>query len=220
MINHSSLKLKPLDDVQVIKGITFPPGIKYRQLIVTGPPGSGKSRIIREIGGWPEEGFIDLTLKNWWRAQSLTYRPREVHMGFPFVGYDDCLTVFDKTFSDSEEILELELSRIILPPLKTTFFSVDWRERYVFEFLVPLPENIMEWRLERSKHEVHPIDEGVTLNQIKRQISVYLEAAQYFSQSGLLVYVRENLGGVPNIILDPASGNGDPEANNLQERAP
>ncbi|MGI9378199.1 MAG: hypothetical protein ACR2OW_01020 [Methyloligellaceae bacterium] len=220
MINHSSLQLKPLDDVQVIKGITFPSGIKYRQLIVTGPPGSGKSRIIREMGGWPEEGFIDLTLKNWWRAQSLTYRPREVHMGFPFVGYDDCLTVFDQAFSDSEEILELELSRIILPPLKTTFFSVDWRERYVFEFLVPPPENIMEWRLERSKHEVHPIDEGVTLNQIKRQISVYLEAAQYFSQSGLLMYVRENLGDVPKIILDPASGDGTPEANNLQKRDP
>ena len=68
--------------------------------------------------GWPEEGYVDLTLKGWWRAQSLTFRPREVHLGFPFAGHSDALTVFDREWLEAPLPLELDPHRILLPPRK------------------------------------------------------------------------------------------------------
>ena len=203
MNTTTELQLEPAAEVQHIKGVPFPSDIRYRQLIVTGPPGSGKSKLIRKIGGWPEEGFIDLTFKSWWRAQALTFRPREVHLGFPFVGYDEALTVFEKAFLEAPEPPELDLSRILLPPPKHYFFSTNWRARFVFEFLIPPPEEILKWRLARSKHETHPIDEGVTLDQVERQAAVYREAALHFKRSGILIYVRDAFEGTPKYIVAP-----------------
>ena len=83
MSEFQEFELVPADKVQDIKGLPFPAGLKYRQLIVTGPPGCGKTRLMGKIHGWPEEGYIDLTLKNWWRAQSLTFRPRYLEPTLP-----------------------------------------------------------------------------------------------------------------------------------------
>ena len=176
--------------------------MKFRQLLVTGPPGSGKTRLIKKVGGWPEEGYIDLTLKNWWRAQSLTFRPREVHLGFPFVGHDKALTVFDREWLDAPQVPDLDPSRIILPPAKSHFLAVKWRQRFVFEFQIPPAEAILNWRLERSRLEVHPVDQGVTLDQVEKQVAVYREAALHFHRSGMLTYVRDEYDGVPKAIVD------------------
>jgi hypothetical protein len=202
------LKLEPVPDeeLQSIKGVPFPAGMKFRQLLVTGPPGSGKTQLINKMGGWPEEGYIDLTLNNWWRAQSLTFRPREVHLGFPFVGHDEALTVFDKEWLEAPTPPELDVSRIVLPPTKGHFLAVNWRKRFVFEFLIPPPEAILEWRLDRSHREVHPIDQGVTLEQIEKQVAVYREAALYFHRSGMLTYVRDEYDGTPKNIVDTQTG--------------
>ena len=196
------LELAPVEELQHIKGVAFPAYLKFRQLLVTGPPGCGKTRLINKVGGWPEEGYIDLTLKNWWRAQSLTFRPREVHLGFPFVGQDEALAVFDEAWLDAPEPLRLEVARIILPPTANHFLAVKWRKRFVFEFLLPRPEIIFEWRLERSRREARPVDQGVTLEQIERQIAVYREAALYFCRSGMLTYVRDEFDGSPKNIVD------------------
>lgn len=202
MSEQAKLELMPIEELQHIKGVAFPAHLKFRQLLVTGPPGSGKTRLINKVGGWPEEGYIDLTLKNWWRAQSLTFRPREVHLGFPFVGHDKALTVFDKEWLEAADPPELELSRIVLPPAKSSFLAVKWRRRFVFEFLIPPSEEILKWRLERSRRDVHPVDRGVTLQQVEKQVAVYREAALFFHRSGMVTYVRDDYDGHPKSIVD------------------
>ncbi len=202
MSKRATLDLVPVEELQLINGVPFPAFLKFRQLLVTGPPGCGKTRLINKVGGWPEEGYIDLTFKNWWRAQSLTFRPREVHLGFPFVGHDEALTVFDKEWLEAPTPPELDVSRIILPPAKTHFLSVNWRKRFVFEFLIPPAESILKWRIDRSHREVHPVDEGVTLEQVENQVGVYREAALYFHRSGMFTYVRDEYGGNPKQIAD------------------
>ena len=195
--------LESIEKLQDVRGIPFPARVKYRQLIVTGPPGSGKSSLISKIGGWPEEGYIDLILNHWWRAQSLSLRPREVHLGFPFVGFDDALTVFEDAWLNASEPPVLDLQRILLPPKKKFFFSPDWRSRFVFEFLLPPPEKILAWRQTRAHKEVHPGDAHVTLEQVERQAAVYREAAGFFKRSGILTYVRDDFEGLPKDIVDP-----------------
>ena len=201
---NEPLKLEPVpaEELQNIKGVSFPAFLKFRQLLVTGPPGSGKTRLINKVGGWPEEGYIDLTLSNWWRAQSLTYRPREIHLGFPFVGFEEALTVFDSDWLNAPTPPALDLGRIILPPEKTHILAPNWRLRFVFEFLIPPSEAILKWRQDRSHMEAHPVDQGVTLEEVDKQVAVYREAALHFHRSGMLTYVRDEFGGVPKYIVN------------------
>jgi predicted NACHT family NTPase len=49
-----------IESLQNFKGIDFPGDIRFRQILVTGPPGAGKSTLIRRLGGWSEEGYLDL----------------------------------------------------------------------------------------------------------------------------------------------------------------
>jgi len=195
------LELASIEQVEIFKGVAFPKDMRFRQLLVTGPPGSGKTKLITQIHGWPEEGYIDLTLKNWWRAKSLTFRPREVHLGLPFVGYPHAMTVIDPEWLEAPEPLELDESRILLPPEKKGLFSVDWRNRFCFEFSLPPPEEILEWRLKRRRLHSHPVDQTVTLGEVERQVAVYREVALYFSQVGLCVFVRDEFGGIPKYIV-------------------
>ena len=103
-------------DTQSIKGVLVPGSVSFRQIIVTGPPCSGKSTLVQKLGGWPEEAYIDLTLKKWWQNRIFTFRPREIHFGFPFEGFTESHAVFDKEWLDSPT--PLDFSRIRLPPKK------------------------------------------------------------------------------------------------------
>ena len=196
-----SLLTEPFPDVQTIKGILFPGELKFRSLLVTGPPGSGKSTLIRKLGGWSEEGYVDLSMNKWWTAQSLSLRPREIHLGFPFEGIKEALAVFEPQWFESNPPLQLDLNRICIPPSKRNFWSVDWRKRYAFEFMLPPAEKIFHWRKKRAKSGSHYVDKNIILNQIEQQLHVYQSAALCLVEQGLNVYVRENIEGQPLRII-------------------
>jgi len=198
MFDNGNITLSAIEDLRDIRGIAFPAAYRFRRFLITGPPGTGKTRLVNQIKGWPEEGYIDMTLTGWWRAQALNFRPREVHLGMPFAGHDEALAVFDDAWLDAGGDLELDLNRVLLPPEKTWFFSTGWRGRFVFEFLLPPAESIFEWRTKRAASGTHRTDARLSLDLIRRQIRAYSTIALHFQRSGILVYVRGGDRSVPD----------------------
>jgi len=194
--------LLPIKDIQDIRGVAMPIGLEYLQLVVTGPPGAGKSYYINQIKGWPNEGYIDLTRKGWWRDQTLIYRPREVHLGMPFAGHKEALTVFEKEWLEQEPPPPLELARIQIPTEAQYLFQTNWRQRYIFEFLLPDFETIYQRRKERQSHGYFPVDTELSKDIVKRQLQAYQEVALYMHRAGLNVYIRIGLEGKPMRIAE------------------
>lgn len=191
----SSFETEPIANLRRHRGIPFPADMKMHQLLVTGPPGSGKSTLIRKVGGWPEEGYIDLTSKRWWASRMLSLRPREVHLGFAFVGFDEAMTIFDREWMESRTEPALDLGRIRIPPPKRRLYHRNWRRRYVFEFLLPSAEWVFGQRLQRARRKTHRVDEDFDLGLVRRQLETLWIGARYLDHQGLLVYVREGVEG-------------------------
>uniref|UniRef100_UPI004055E334 metallophosphoesterase n=1 Tax=Candidatus Electrothrix sp. TaxID=2170559 RepID=UPI004055E334 len=195
-------KLVAIDTLQNIRGVDLPVGLTFVQLLVTGPPGAGKTYYINTIHGWPNEGYLDLTRKGWWKDKTLIYRPREIHLGLPFEGFPQALTVFDPEWKEAEEPLHLQLERIQLPPEGHRFMQSNWRKRYIFEFLLPKPDVIFKQRQERQSEGYFPVDEVMTLDMVKRQVAVYQEVVLYLHRVRMQVYVRESLDQPPMCIVE------------------
>ena len=188
-------ELQEVDKLQLIRGLPFPAGVRFRQIIVTGPPGSGKTTLLRAIGGWPEEGYLDLTAAGWWRSRSLAFRPRQVHLGLPFRGIPKALTVFDGEWLAHFRELELETDRIRIPKLSLGFW--DPRKKFVFDFLLPPADKILAVRRERSHRESHPVDMQLSQEQVAHQVAAYSQVANHFQRSGMRVYLRDGFGAAP-----------------------
>jgi len=190
-----------VEDVAWIKGIPYPRGVQFRQLIVTGPPSSGKTTLIQKLQGWPEEGYVDLVQKDWWRSPVLTVRPREVHFGLPFEGFRESYTVFDREWLDAPA--PIDLKRVQIPPGKRRFFNINWRARYVFDFQLLSAERIYTIRKARARAGTHPVDERLTKYEVEKQVAVYETLALHFHRCGMQVIVRHTFDGMPRRIVGP-----------------
>ncbi len=198
----TEIPLARVDQCQDIKGVAFSEATKFRQFLAVGPPGAGKSSFVRRIGGWPEEGYINLAIKRWWASQSLAMRPREVHFGLPFVGCAQSYAVFDREWLDADPPLKLDLTRILIPPAKKHFLSVDWKARFVFEFLLPDPVDLYQRRVARAEAGTHVVDRDLSMETVTRQIEIYERVALHFHRNGMSVFLRGNIDDPPMRIAD------------------
>ncbi len=202
MIAAPDLILAPIEKLQDINGVPFPEEPRFRQFLITGPPGAGKSTLVGRMRGWPYEGYVDLSVPKWWRVQTLTFRPREIHLGAPFKGRRDALSVLDEEWVENYQSLEIDYRRIAIPPEKTWFFNTAWRSRYVFEFILPPADKVHAYRIERAKTGLFPRDRHITPEIVDRQVAFYRSIAWYFWRSKMHVYVRTDHSGLPMRIVE------------------
>ena len=118
-----------------------------------------------------------------------------MHLGLPFVGYQESHAVFDKEWLLSPAPVGLD--RIKLPPEKRWFWNADWRNKYAFDFQLLPAERLYEIRQARAGRGSHPGDVDLTLERVHRQVEVHEAVALYLHRCGLRVFFRDTFEGRP-----------------------
>jgi Calcineurin-like phosphoesterase len=195
-------RLDEVSGLRSIKGTPYPSDVGFRQIVITGPPGCGKSSRIERLGGWPGEAFLDLTRAGWWRDRALATRPREVHLGLPIAGHREGLALFEEASEETTELI-FEPQRLRLPGQRRHY-------RFVLEFLLPPAEQVLEVRQARAAGGTHPVDRTIYLGQIRFQLETYFRVAEILHHAGLRVFVRRDFESTPLVFRDaprePAAG--------------
>ncbi|NGZ07714.1 MAG: serine/threonine protein phosphatase [Magnetococcales bacterium] len=194
------LRVRPYSQCQEIKGICFPPGVRFQQILIIGPPGVGKSSQMQRMGGWIEEGHLDLALPFWWRSKALVFIPRELHLYFPFQGVRESLSVYSPEWMANP--LPLDFPRIRVPRQRDSLFVRNWHKKFALEFLLPPPEKVFEWRRKRAIQKTHPVDDNLTLELVTQQLLVFWNIAKHLHRCGMQVYLREGIDEPPLEIVD------------------
>lgn len=192
--------MRPYEATKEHKGILFPPDLRLHRLLVVAPPGTGKSTLMRRLGGWIEEGCVDLSNNRWWQDRSLALRPRELHLLLPFMDLPAACSVYDPLWLRNPT--PLDFRRIQIPPPKTHLLTPNWRDKLVMEFLLPPPEQVFHRRQERIAQGTHPLDVGVTLEDVSQQLLIYWNVAKHLHRCGMNVYIRREIHAPPLEIID------------------
>ncbi len=110
--------------------------------------------------------------------------------------------MLDDDWLEKHATLEFDFPRLQIPPEKTWFFGINWRSRYVFEFILPNIERVYADRVERAKTGLFPNDRRISEEIVSHQVAFYRTIAWYFWRSGMHVYVRVEREGQPMAIKD------------------
>jgi len=196
------LLCEDIEDLVLFNGQPFPANVNFRQILVTGPPGSGKSHVVQGLHGWPQEAFLDVAAEKWWRNPALSLRPREVHLGLPFRCHSQSCSTFAQEWLAHPR--PLATHRIVIPPGKRGLFSINWVRKFVFFFLLPDPIHLFALRQERARAGTHPVDLSIRLEDVRRQIAVHEEVALHFHKNGMRILVRTQWDAPPKWLVSPS----------------